>query len=306
MSETSGLQPTGPSAGLRTGNIYDLGYRRYEGVRLGRRYAFIALFTYSLLSVWGIGRSWLAKLFPWGLAIIAMLPAVVILGVAALAPSDFEVAKPEEYYGFVSIVLALLCAVAAPDLIGRDQRHHTLALYFSRALDRLDYASAKLAALILSLFLVLSLPQVVLQLGNAVATNNLTGYLQDNLDVIPPVIASSALVAVFMASLTLAISIHTSRRAFSTGAVIAIFVIMTAIGGILVNTLTGSAQQYSLLVSPLGVLEGMVYWVFGVAPVSDSNVAMADLPGGYYVVAILLYTAICIAVVYRRIIRMSV
>ena len=298
MSEASRLQPAG--------SIYDLGYHGYDGVRLGRRYAFMALFTYSLLSIWGIGRSWLAKLFPWGLAVIALVPAVIILAVAALAPAEFEIARPEEYYGFVAIVLALICAVAAPDLIGRDQRNHTLALYFSRALDRIDYASAKLAALVLSLFLVLCIPQVFLQLGNAVATDNLTEYLKDNVDVIPPVIATSALVAVFMASLTLAISINTSRRAFATGAVIAAFVILTAMGGILVNTLDGGAQQFSLLISPIGLLEGVVYWVFGVEPLADSELRKADLPGGYYVVAAVVYTAICLAVLYRRILRMSV
>jgi ABC-2 type transport system permease protein len=288
------------------GNIYDLGYRGYDGARLGRRYAFLALFRYSLLSVWGIGRSWLAKLFPWGLAIIALIPAVILLAIAALLPREFEIARPEDYYGFVAIVLALICAVAAPDLIGRDQRHHTLSLYFSRALDRFDYASAKLGALAVSLFMVLCLPQVFLQIGNAVATDDLTGYMRENLEVIPPVIASSAIVAIFMASLTLAISIHTSRRAFATGAVIAAFVILTAMGGIFVNTLDGGAQQYSLLVSPIGVLDGFVYWIFGAGAPLGSDIEKAGLAGGYYLLAILIYTAIFLAVFYRHIRRMSV
>ena len=306
MSEASHAQPTGPSARTPAGNIYDLGYRSYDGARLGRRYAFMSLFSYSMLSIWGIGRSWLAKLFPWGLAIIALVPAVIILAVAALVPAEFEVARPEEYYGFVSIVLALICAVAAPDLIGRDQRHHTLALYFSRALDRLDYAGAKLGALVLSLFLVLSLPQVFLQIGNAVATDDLTQYLQDNIDIIPPVLATSALAAVFMASLSLAISIHTSRRAFATGAVIAAFVILAALGTIFVNTLDGDAQKYSLLVSPFGILEGVVFWIFGAEPLSGSEIEEAGLSGGYYLIAILIYTAVFLGVLYRRITRMSV
>jgi ABC-2 type transport system permease protein len=306
MSDASRTPPSGPSTGVRTGNIYDLGYRSYDGVRMGRRYAFMALFTYSMLSIWGIGRSWLAKLFPWGLAVIGLIPAVVILAVAALAPDEFEVAKPQEYFEFVSIVLALICAVAAPDLIGRDQRNRTLSLYFSRALDRIDYASAKLAALILSLFLVLCVPQVFLQLGNAVATDDLTQYLQDNVDIIPPVVATSALVSLFMASLTMAISINTSRRAFATGAVIAVFVILTAMGEILVETLDGGAQKFSLLISPDGLLTGMVYWVFGVDPVQDGSIARADLPGVYYAIATLVYTTVCLGVLYRRILRMSV
>ena len=301
MSEASGVPP-----GTRSGSIYDLGYRSYDGARLGRRHAFTTLFTYSMLSIWGIGRSWLAKLFPWFLTVVALIPGVVILAVAALFPGEFEIARPEEYYGFVSIVLALFCAVAAPDLIGRDQRNRTLALYFSRALDRVDYASAKLSALALSLFLVLCVPQIFLQMGNAVATDDLTQYLRDNVDVIPPVIATSAVAALFMASLTMALSIFAQRRAFATGAVIAAFVILTAMGGILVNTLDGGAQQYALLISPFDMLEGMVYWVFGADPLSGSALEDADLPGGYYLVAALGYTALGLTVFYRRILRMSV
>ena len=289
-----------------TGNIYDLGYRRYEGVRMGRRAAFTALFTYSLLSIWGIGRSWLAKLFPWGLAVIAMVPVGIQLGIAALLPQEFEIIRPEEYFGFVAIVLALVCAVAAPDLIGRDQRHRTLALYFSRTLDRVDYASAKLAALMVSLFLVLSIPQILLQLGNAVATDDLTAYFQDNLGTMPPIIASSALVAFFMTSLTLAIAVHAVRRAFATGAVIAAFVILTAMGGILVNTLEGDAQRYAILVSPLDIMEGIVYWLFNVDPPSQSDLALSGLAGGYFLAALLAYTVVSLVVLYRRITRMSV
>jgi ABC-2 type transport system permease protein len=298
VSEVSRAQPSG--------SIYDLGYRNYQGARLGRRYAFTSLFLYTLLSIWGVGRSWGAKLFPWGLAGIALLPTLAFLAVAALAPEDFEVSQPEDYFGFVSIVLALFCAVAAPDLIGRDQRHHTLALYFSRALDRVDYAGAKLGALVVSLFLILCVPQVFLQAGNAVATDDLTGYVQDNLDVIPPVVASSALVAMMMATMSLAISIFTARRAIATVAVIIAFVILTVIGGILLETLEGDSRQYSLLGSPLLVLEGVVYWVFGTAPPPESDLTLAGLGTSYYFVAMALYTAAFLAIIFRRISRMSV
>ena len=39
-----GLRPDLPPE-ARTGSIYDLGYRRYEGRRLGRRGAFLALYA---------------------------------------------------------------------------------------------------------------------------------------------------------------------------------------------------------------------------------------------------------------------
>jgi len=115
------------------GTIYDIGYQRYEGVRLGRRHAIWALYIHSLRSVFGIGRSLSGKVGPMGLAVIAFLPAVIQLGVAAIAPAEVEVFRPEDYYAMIEIVLAVFCAVVAPELVGRDQRTNTLSLYFSRA-----------------------------------------------------------------------------------------------------------------------------------------------------------------------------
>ncbi len=301
MSEASTPTSTGARA-----SIYDLGYRNYDGVRLGRQYAALSLFVYSFRSIFGLGRSAMSKVFPVGLAIVASLPAIVLLAVAALAPDQFELAKPEEYFGFISIVLGLFCAVAAPELIGRDQRYHTLALYFSRALSRLDYVGSKLAALTLALFIVMVAPQVLLITGNAVATTDLVDYLKHNGDLLLPIIASSVLVAAFMASVSLAIAVQTSRRAFATGAVIATFTILTTIGGILADTLTGSLRHYSLLVSPLGMLEGAVYYIFSATPQIGTNLDHAGLNGAWYVVAALVYTGIAVGVLYRKMQSLSV
>ncbi|HEX5370363.1 MAG TPA: ABC transporter permease subunit [Dehalococcoidia bacterium] len=300
MSEASTPAPAARAS------IYDLGYRSYDGVRLGRQYAALSLFAYSFRAIFGLGRSAWAKVFPIGLAIVASVPAFVLLGVAAIAPDQFEFAKPEEYFGFISIVLGLFCAVAAPELIGRDQRHHTLALYFSRALSRVDYLGAKLAAIALALLIVTVTPQILLLTGNAVATTSLTNYLKDNADLLLPVVGSSMLVAAFMGSVSLAIAVQTSRRAFATGAVIATFVILTAIGGILADTLTGSLRHYSLLISPFGLLEGAVYYIFNAPPKFDSNLDHAGLNGVWYVVAALVYTAIAVGVLYRKMQRLAV
>ena len=38
------------------GSIYDLGYRRYDGVRLGRRHSVLSLYFYTLRGAFGLGR----------------------------------------------------------------------------------------------------------------------------------------------------------------------------------------------------------------------------------------------------------
>src|SRR4051794_41985737 len=68
------------------GSIYDLGYQAYIGPRLGRRSAVTALFSQTIRSSFGIGRGGRAKIAPLTLAALAILPAVLAVGVAAPAP----------------------------------------------------------------------------------------------------------------------------------------------------------------------------------------------------------------------------
>jgi ABC-2 type transport system permease protein len=282
------------------GSIYDLGYRTYSGARLGRAYAIASLFWFSLRSIFGIGRSWGAKFFAFGFAVVALLPAVGQLAVAAIAPEDLELIRPEEYFGYVQIVIALFCAVSAPEIIGRDQRSNVLTLYFSRALSRADYVTAKLAALVVAIYLVNVVPQALLMLGGAVAENGVLGYLGDHSDRIAPILASCAIVSVFMASVSLAIASQSPRRAISTGAVLGFFVIFTAIGNILLETVTGSGRKYTLLISPTDTLDGVVNWMFKATPDIESSLAKADLDGIIYFVAAVAYTLVALAFLYRR------
>ena len=133
------------------GSIYDLGYRGYDGPRLGRRSAVRALFAHAIRTCFGIGRGGRAKIPPFTLAGLAILPAVIAVGFAALASQAgpggeaIEQASPiryESYYGLVGVLVMLFCAGQAPELFGRDQRYGVLPLYFSRVLTRPDYALA--------------------------------------------------------------------------------------------------------------------------------------------------------------------
>src|SRR5436190_1606801 len=103
------------SASSRTGSIYDLGYRRYEGPRLGRGYAIRALALDSLRTAYGIGHGGRAKIAPIVFGAIAILPAVIVVGFLALASrlgarGQLERASPityDTYYSSISAVIAL-------------------------------------------------------------------------------------------------------------------------------------------------------------------------------------------------------
>ena len=287
------------------GSIYDLGYKRYEGARLGRRHAIWALYIYSVRAVFGIGRSLSSKVGPMGLAVIAFLPAVIQLGVAAIAPEDVEVSRPEEYYGFIQIVLAVFCAVVAPELVGRDQRTQTLSLYFSRALRRQDYALAKFAALVTGLLAITVIPQVIMFVGNGLAANDFGDYLQDKWTDLPSVLGSAVLLSCLIAGIGLVIAAQTPRRAYSTVGILAAFVLTSAVGASLFEAADQDVGRFALLLSPGHVVQGFTFWFFGATFDPETQHAKADLPGVAYAIDAALVALVMLALLLRRYGRIS-
>ena len=287
------------------GSIYDLGYKRYEGARLGRRHAIWALYIYSVRGVFGIGRSLSSKVGPIGLAIIALLPAVVQLGVAAIAPEDVEVVEPEEYYESIAVVLAIFCAVVAPELVGRDQRTQTLSLYFSRALRRQDYALAKFAALVTGMLAITVIPQVIMFVGNGLAANDFGDYLQDKWRDLPSILGSAVLLSCLIAAIGLVIAAQTPRRAYSTVAILAAFVLTSVVGGILFEAADQDVGRFALLISPLHVVQGFTFWFFGATFDPETQHAKADLPGVAYAIDAALVALLMLALLLRRYGRIS-
>ena len=287
------------------GSIYDLGYKRYEGARLGRRHAIWALYIYSVRGVFGIGRSLSSKVGPIGLAIIALLPAVVQLGVAAIAPEDVEVVEPEEYYESIAVVLAIFCAVVAPELVGRDQRTQTLSLYFSRALRRQDYALAKFAALVTGMLAITVIPQVIMFVGNGLAANDFGDYLQDKWRDLPSILGSAVLLSCLIAAIGLVIAAQTPRRAYSTVAILAAFVLTSVVGASLFEAADQDVGRFALLISPLHVVQGFTFWFFGATFDPETQHAKADLPGVAYAIDAALVALLMLALLLRRYGRIS-
>jgi ABC-2 type transport system permease protein len=282
------------------GNIYDLGYRTYSGQRLGRASAVLALYVYSLRASFGLGRRATSKIFPIALAILTLFPAVVQLGIGAVAADIVELFRAEDYYGYVQTILALFCAAVAPEVVGRDQRNRTLALYFSRSLTRLDYASAKLAALTTALLILTLGPQLVLLIGNGLASNNLDGYIREEWDQVPRIVASAFLLSGMLAAISLAVASQTPRRAFATGAILAVFHIAWVIVDIIVAFSEDSVTRFVILISPLHVMRGFTMYIFDATPGVDTSLDTAGVAGEIYVVVGVLFILLASAYVAQR------
>ncbi len=287
-------------ADTTAGSIYDIGYQRYEGVRLGRRHAIWALYVHSLRSVFGIGRSLPSKVGPIGLAVIAFLPAVFQLGVASIAPTEIEVIRPEDYYFIIQVVLVVFCAVVAPELVGRDQRTQTLSLYFSRALKRQDYALAKYAALVTGMLAITVIPQVMMFVGNGLAVNDFGDYLRDEWKDLPSIVGSAIMLSGLFAAIGLVIAAQTPRRAYSTVGILAAFILTSVVGASIFEAADQDVGRFVLLLSPGHVVQGLTFWFFGAVHEPEDQLSKADLPGVMYAIDAALITLAMLALLLRR------
>src|SRR5271163_2617387 len=149
------------------GVIHDLGYRRYDGPRLGRAQITRALIWHSFRSSFGIGRGVKAKIIPILACIAMLLPAFAVSrGNSRLF--GYDVYTPQ----LRVIVVTIFIAAQAPELVSRDLRSHVLPLYFSRPIRRGDYPLAKYIALTAALLLLIEIPLLVLYVGTIASAKN--------------------------------------------------------------------------------------------------------------------------------------
>ena len=121
-----------------TGAIYDIGYRRYDGPRLGRGGAIGAVVQAGLRAVFGLGRSGRSKIIPWGVVVLAILPAIVAVAVRVLAGEIIpDLYSYENYLWQIGGLFGIFIAAQAPELVVNDIRYRVLPLYFSRPMSRL-------------------------------------------------------------------------------------------------------------------------------------------------------------------------
>jgi ABC-2 type transport system permease protein len=241
-----------------SGRVYDRGYRPYEGELGGRSAARLALFRGSVRRALGIRRSWRQKLFPWVLLAIATVPAIVNVGVAYITRDRFtetiEIITYREYVG-VSTALLVFVGLTAPDVICPDRRNRMLPLLFSRPLTGSDYVAAKVGAVAAIVFAFGLFPQVVLFVGQMLVSDAALDYLTDNAAVLWQVPLAVAVLALYYASLAVAISSFATRRIVAAAALLIVLLVSSVTAAILTEgRATGTPwAAVNLLNNPLQI-----------------------------------------------------
>jgi ABC-2 type transport system permease protein len=296
------------AASSASGSIYDLGYRAYDGPRLGRRHAIRALFAQTLKLCYGIGRGGRAKIAPIVLGTFATVPAIVGVGVLALArqmgaPSGFvEDASPirhDSYFGIIATLVMLYCAAQVPEVLGRDQRYSLLSLYFSRALRRVDYAVARLAGVVAAILVFVLLPQAIIVLGLVLSAPDIGAEFGREMPFIPPILAQGLLMSLLLGSVSAAIASFTPRRLYATTAIIVALAVVPVIGSVLLRLNTPELARLVALISPMGILDATNAILFDTETESDV-IAEAALPDQAYFAAAAIIIVASIAILVRR------
>jgi ABC-2 type transport system permease protein len=255
------------------GVIHDLGYRGYDGPRLGRAQIVRALTWHSFRSAFGIGRGAKAKVLPI-LALTAMcLPAAV--NAFAVARGNERLFPYDVYTPTLRvIVITIFIAAQAPELVSRDLRSRVLPLYFCRPLHRGDYPLAKYIALTGACLILIELPLLILYVGTIASAKNGSAVWAETKALIPG-LGMGVLWAVMMAAIGLVLASLAGRRAYATGIVAITCFLTWTLSMLLIQvqgglTATATGARVGGLFSPFTVLDGVRIWLGGTSAGQDA------------------------------------
>jgi ABC-2 type transport system permease protein len=213
-----------PGPGSATGVIHDLGYRRYDGPRLGRSRIVAALTWHSFRSAFGFGRGAKAKIVPVITFLALCLPAIV--NAFAMSRGNARLISYDTYSPVLrALVMTIFVAVQAPELVSRDLRSRVLPLYFSRPIRSSDYPLAKYIAFTAACLVMIEIPLLLLYVGSIVNVHGGAAVWAQTKALIPGLLVG-LMWSVVLAAISLFLASLTGRRAFATGAV-AIFFLLT-------------------------------------------------------------------------------
>ncbi|MFE8944075.1 ABC transporter permease [Streptomyces sp. NPDC007856] len=293
------VQPLTSPAGDQT-RIHDIGYRGYDGPRLGRAYARRSLYAQSLRGAYGLGRSAKTKVLPMLLFAVMCVPAAIMVAVAVFTKAHELPVAYTRYAIMLQAVISLYVAAQAPQAVSRDLRFKTVPLYFSRPIETADYVRAKFAALASAVFILTAAPLLVMYVGALLAK---LGFAHQTKEFAEGLV-SVALLSLLFAGIGLVIAAVTPRRGFGIAAVIAVLIIsygavstLQAIADVQNHT---SAIPWIGLFSPITLIDGVQSAFLGATARNPGAVSPSTGQGMVYVLVVLALIAGSYGLLMRR------
>ena len=279
------------------GAIHDIGYRHYDGPRLGAAYIRRSLFIETLRGAYGLGRSARSKIMPFLLLGVMVLPAVVIgiitsyVGLSSL---------PVSYTGYVillQLAVTIFLGSQSPAVMSRDLRFRVASLYFSRPLSRRQYVQAKLAGMAVALFVLMGLPVTLLLCGALLAELPLEDQLPDY----GRAMTGVAIYSVVLAGLGLLVAAMTPRRGLGVAAVVGVLLVLSgmqlAVSGLALAFGNDTFYGYTGLISPYTLVDGVISGVLG----AESSIGQSP-PGAVGTLVFVAVTVLVVVVCYAALV----
>lgn len=286
------------------GAIFDLDYRRYEGARTGRTKIRWAIVRDGVRKVLGLRRKARRKILPWGLIVLAVIPAIAFVGFRVLteglgADELLEDLIPghADYFGFTFQLTFLFVALSAPELLIPDRVSNVLTVYASRPLTLADYLIARVGSLLLVVMAFTLLPQLVIYLGGAVLSGDIIGHVTGNLDLLWKIPAGALAVFATQAGVAFIISAYARRRGVAAGVYIAFSIIS---GGVAFGLSEAVNRWFAViyLQAHAVVLIGEIFNEPGFR--DDTSMGQADLSPWVSLVAVVTIAVLAAGLLYRR------
>jgi ABC-2 type transport system permease protein len=264
-------------------HIYEQGYRRYEGERLGVNASIKSLAVHSMLRGLGLRRTFWAKLLPIAVVLISFLPAAVFVGIAALIPERFTdeidvIPTYADYFGNISAALILFVAIVGPEVLCSDRKNGMLGMYLASPLRRETYLVSKVLGVAPVLLLVTLGPQLLLLIGRTLVDagpDGIDGFLL----VLLRTLVSGVMLSALYTAISLAAASLTDRRAFASAGVILLILASSAVTAALVE---GANLDKRLYLLNLGAFPlELVQRIYGAAG-EEPSIATASLVAAAY------------------------
>ena len=248
---------------MSTAEIFDRGYRKFDGERAGLGQAVRSLSWHTIRSILGIGRKGRHKVFPIIISVIAFLPSVGFLALAVLIGDLLEGELQPEYwelFGLPIVAVVLFATLVAPEAIVRDRRDGMLRLYLSTPLTKPTYLVAKFIAVMSTMAIVVAGPVLLFLVGNTIQSLGPDGF-GEWIEVLVKVVLSSLIIVLFMTSVSLAASSLTDRRAFASVAVLGVIIGVSIVVNIAVERI--GVSRNLLVLDPFAVSLETAARIFG-------------------------------------------
>ena len=302
-----------PAEPAAAGVIHDLGYRRYDGPRLGRRQIRMALAWHSFRAAFGFGRGAKAKVVPVIALLALCLPAVI--NAFAMAQGNPRLVGYDTYQPVLrNLVMTVFVAVQAPELVSRDLRSRVLPLYFSRPIRTIDYPLAKYVAFTAACLVMIDVPVLLLYFGTIANVHGGAAVWAQTKELIPGLLVG-LMWSVVLAAVSLFLASLTGRRAFATGAVAIFFLLTYTLAEILLQVETNVAgpgagpcpgkfgglpaaslaQKVAGLFSPFTLVDGVRLWIGGRGAEVADNVPHVGAFGAVYALILVSLLALSLA-----------